>query len=168
MLQQLGWARSAYARECREQLEAERRRDAIEVPGLSAEALAAIKNLENAAAWTPQQARGPDQAAKVAAAWAAVAGSQPVQEELSRFRELASARLGAGRTDYEPPDFQRVRRLVGIVVEAERVHEEYAAQTARQETERAAAVKRQADAEATLNEWRPHPRGLRPSSDPSP
>jgi Ti-type conjugative transfer relaxase TraA len=176
----------------RDSLEAQRRRHAVMVPGLSAKALAAIETLKQAGA-DPQgieqskRAGGFDvteftRAARVAPVWSAVQADILLCLELEPFRQAAVERL-KGRLDaVGDQDGFRVLGLVDILNQADRLADRHAAMEATRATERQAEEQRRnaeraatearqqaaekAELERKLRELQPRPRP-RPSPGPS-
>jgi hypothetical protein len=152
---------------CRDELEAKRERQSIEVPGLSREASTAIRSLRNAGATGRPRHGG--QVADVAAVWATIRANQTICGELARFEVAAKARLGTETDDYEPLAVRQVRDLLDVLVDARGRHDRHAEQTERRDATRAADAKRQAEAEARIREWqRHHLPGSRPRSPSGP
>ena len=161
-------------------------RERIEVPGLSAEALAAIAPLQRSDFLrrtlrdVPVKLLTADEiasAAGVASVWSAIQANEPVRAELARFRQAVDERLG-GRpyTGSDPAAAGRVSVLAGLLAQAERLTARHAAvQAAREAEQREAERQRvaeqnraQAEIERMLDQWqkrRPRARP-RPSSGP--
>ena len=144
----------------RGELERDRRRQAIAVPGLTNEAREAIETLRRAGAGTDRVMRldvpidrlTPDEvarAAQVASAWVTIAADKPVHDELRRFQMAASERVGAPSDFlYEPgrADVLRLSQTLSLADELVGRHTEIEA--ARQAEQRAEVQRREAEAKA--------------------
>ena len=179
---QRAWLRTDLKRDYRNQLESDRHRERIEVPGLSAEALAAIAPLQRSDFLqrtlqdVPVKLLTADKiasAASVASVWSAIQADKPVRAELARFRQAVDERLG-GRpyTGSDPAAAVRVSKLVKVLAQAERLTARHAAVPAAREAEQREAERRervaeqnraQAEIERMLRRPRARPR---PSSGP--
>ena len=169
----------------RDQLERDRLRDRIEVPGLSAEALAAIAPLQQSADCSglpvqdvPVKNLRADEiarAGRVAPVWSAIQADEPVRAELARFRQAVDERLG-GRpyTGSDPAAAGRVSVLAGLLAQAERLTARHAAVQAAREAEQREAERRERErvaeqnrAQAEIERMLRRPRARpRPSSGP--
>ena len=144
----------------RDELERDRRRQAIAVPGLTNEARDAIETLRRAGAGTDRVMRldvpidrlTPDEvarAAQVASAWATIAADKPVHDELRRFQGAAAERLrGPSEFIHElgRADVLRLFQTLSLADELVGRHGEIEA--ARQAEKRAEAQRREAEAKA--------------------
>jgi len=160
-------------------------RERIEVPGLSAEALAAIAPLQRSDFLrrtlrdVPVKLLTADEiasAAGVASVWSAIQANEPVRAELARFRQAVDERLG-GRpyTGTDPLAALRVSALVEVLAQAERLTARHAAvQAAREAEQREAERQRERErvaeqnrAQAEIERMLRRPRARpRPSSGP--
>ena len=121
----------------RDQLERDRLREQIEVPGLSAEALAAIAPLQQSADCSglpvqdvPVKNLRADEiarAGRVAPVWSAIQADEPVRAELARFRQAVDERLGDRLHLGSDPVAGRVSALAGLLAQAERLTARHAA-----------------------------------------
>jgi Ti-type conjugative transfer relaxase TraA len=142
---------SERAETLRLRLGADRRREAITVPGLTDEALAAIARLEQAGADKPPIANAIAEdrlaageialAARVAPVWAAIQADPLLRDELAAFRKAAEARLGDYPDLLAHPGVFRVHELSQVLMRAEQYAERHAT------VEAASIAREQAEAE---------------------
>ena len=141
-------------------MEQDRRRDTIAVPGLTAEARAAIETLRkagvDAGSWSrrdvPVERLAPDEIARagqVAAAWTTIAADRPVHDELERFREAAEQRLGGRHGLIGEGNPTQALALAGTLGRAQQLVEQHVQiEAARETSRRAEAQRREAEAKA--------------------
>jgi Ti-type conjugative transfer relaxase TraA len=185
--------RSERAETLRLRLGADRRRETIAVPGLTAAALAAIARLEQAGADKPPIANDTAEgryaaaeialAARVAPVWAAIQADPLLRDELAAFRKAAEARLGDYPDLLAHPGVFRFHELLQVLTRAGHLAERHAsveaARIAREQAEAehrdaawaAAEARRRAVAKARLERKPRAPQSdtprPRPSSGPS-
>ena len=137
----------------RDRLEAVRRRDTVTVPGLSAEALAAIGMLQQAGAdrWPVERhrpagspaAEAAARAASVASAWSAILADTLVGEELALFRKAAEDRFEGRRMDViDLPNGLQAIELADVLSQTEQLVRQDAEIRAAREAERQAELRR--------------------------
>ena len=180
---QRAWLRTDLKRDYRNQLESDRHRERIEVPGLSAEALAAIAPLQRSDFLrrtlqdVPVKLLSADEiacAARVASVWSAIQADEPVRAELARFRQAVDERLGDRLHLGSDPVAGRVSALAGLLAQAERLTARHAAVQAAREAEQREAERRERErvaeqnrAQAEIERMLRRPRARpRPSSGP--
>ncbi len=155
---ELPWPREKHRRlseSYRAQLEADRRRETIAVPGLTAAALSAIDSLKQAGADTTRIAKDTAvdrlapreiaQAARVAPVWAAIQADPLLCSELTAFRLAAERRLGDHPDFLGRPGVFTAYELLQVLTRAEQLAARHAAvEAARAAQERAEAERREA------------------------
>jgi hypothetical protein len=154
---------SELAETLRLRLGADRRREAIAVPGLTAEALAAIDRLEQAGAGKVPISKDTagDRlaaseialAARVAPVWAAIQADPLLRDELAAFRKAANARLGDYPDLLAHPGVFKVLGLSGVLTQAEELAERHAAVEAAQAAREQAEMERRNAARAAEEAW---------------
>ena len=139
----------------RAQLEADRRRETIAVPGLTATALTAIDSLKQAGADTARIAKDTAvdrltpreiaQAARAGPVWAAIQADPLLRSELTAFRRAAERRLGDHPDFLGRPGVFTAYELLQVLTRAEQLAARHAAvEAARAAQERAEAERRNA------------------------